>query len=152
MWSFATANMTHFLKTYFIYEVLPAYTDLSFTRLLLMGARKGVRWPGTGDRGGWVPRGADNPTCVPCKSSAVHCHAISPVLQPILKEETWIQNILIFKTIKGWWDGSAVKSTDCSSKGPEFKSQQPHGGLQPSIMRSDTLFWCIWRQLQCTNV
>ena len=37
---------------------------------------------------------------------------------------------------------SAVKSTDCSSEGPEFKSQQPHGGSQPSVMRSDTLFWC----------
>jgi hypothetical protein len=34
--------------------------------------------------------------------------------------------------------------TDCSSKGPEFKSQQPHGGSQPSIMRSDNaLFWCV---------
>jgi hypothetical protein len=37
----------------------------------------------------------------------------------------------------GWRDGSAVKSTDCSSEGPEFKSQQPHGGSQPSVMRSD---------------
>jgi hypothetical protein len=27
-----------------------------------------------------------------------------------------------------------VKSTDCSSEGPEFKSQQPHGGSQPSVM------------------
>jgi hypothetical protein len=36
----------------------------------------------------------------------------------------------------GWRDGSAVKSTDCSSRGPEFKSQQPHGGSQPSRMRS----------------
>jgi hypothetical protein len=26
-----------------------------------------------------------------------------------------------------------VKSTDCSSEGPEFKSQQPHGGLPPSV-------------------
>jgi hypothetical protein len=34
----------------------------------------------------------------------------------------------------GWRDGSAVKTTDCSSKGPEFKSQQPHGGSQPSVM------------------
>jgi hypothetical protein len=34
----------------------------------------------------------------------------------------------------GWRDGSAVKSTDCSSKGPEFKSQQPHGGSQPSVI------------------
>jgi hypothetical protein len=31
------------------------------------------------------------------------------------------------------------KSTDCSSEGPEFKYQQPHGGSQPSIMRSNTL-------------
>jgi hypothetical protein len=30
------------------------------------------------------------------------------------------------KTPEGWRDGSAVKSTDCSSEGPEFKSQQPH--------------------------
>ena len=43
----------------------------------------------------------------------------------------------------GWRDGSAVKSTDCSSKGPEFKSQQPHGGSQPSVMRSDALFWSV---------
>jgi hypothetical protein len=36
-------------------------------------------------------------------------------------------------------DGSVIKSTDCSSEGPEFKSQQPHGGSQPSVMRSDAL-------------
>jgi hypothetical protein len=29
---------------------------------------------------------------------------------------------------RGWQDGSAFKSTDCSSRGSEFKSQQPHGG------------------------
>jgi hypothetical protein len=29
-----------------------------------------------------------------------------------------------------------VKSTDCSSRGPEFKSQQPHGGSQPSVKGS----------------
>jgi hypothetical protein len=40
--------------------------------------------------------------------------------------------------------------TDCSFQGPEFKSQQPHGdGSQPPIMKSDTLFWCVWSQLQC---
>ena len=26
-------------------------------------------------------------------------------------------------------------------KGPEFNSRQPHGGSQPSVMRSDALFW-----------
>jgi hypothetical protein len=44
---------------------------------------------------------------------------------------------------KGWRDGSAVKSTDCSSRGPEFNSQHPHGGSQPSIMGFDNLFWCV---------
>ena len=34
-------------------------------------------------------------------------------------------------------DGSVVKSTDCSSGGPECNSQQPHGGSQPSVMESD---------------
>jgi hypothetical protein len=42
-----------------------------------------------------------------------------------------------------WRDGSAVKSTDCSSRGSEFNSQQPHGGSQPSVMGSDALFWCV---------
>jgi hypothetical protein len=46
-------------------------------------------------------------------------------------------------TLKGWRNGSAVKSTDCCSRGPEFKSQQPHGGSQPSLMRSDALFWGV---------
>jgi hypothetical protein len=36
-----------------------------------------------------------------------------------------------------------VRAPDCSSKGPEFKSQQPHGGSQPSVTRSDALFWCV---------
>jgi hypothetical protein len=34
-----------------------------------------------------------------------------------------------------------VKSTDCSSRDPEFNSQQSHGGSQLSVMRSDALFW-----------
>jgi hypothetical protein len=45
------------------------------------------------------------------------------------------------KNNKGWRDGSAVKNTDCSSEGPEFNSQQPHDGSQPSLTRSDSLFW-----------
>ena len=34
-----------------------------------------------------------------------------------------------------------VKSTDCSSRGPEFNPQEPHGGSQPPVMGSDDLFW-----------
>jgi hypothetical protein len=29
-----------------------------------------------------------------------------------------------------------VKSIDCSARGPEFNPQQPHDGLQPSVMGS----------------
>jgi hypothetical protein len=43
----------------------------------------------------------------------------------------------------GWRDGSAVKSTDCSSRGPEFNSRQPHGGSQPSVIGSNAFFWCV---------
>jgi hypothetical protein len=52
----------------------------------------------------------------------------------------------------GWRDGLVVKSTVCSSRGPEFNSQQPYDGSQPSVMRSDALFWCAWRQRECTHI
>jgi hypothetical protein len=45
---------------------------------------------------------------------------------------------------QGWKDGSAVKkSTGCSSEGPEFNSQQPNGGSQPSVTESNALFWHV---------
>jgi hypothetical protein len=56
----------------------------------------------------------------------------------------------------GWRDGSMVKSTDCSFRSPEFNSQKPHGGSQPSVMRSDTLmgsdalFLCVLRESEET--
>ena len=50
-----------------------------------------------------------------------------------------------------WRDGSVVKSTDCSSRGPEFNSQQSHGGSQPSAMGSNALFWCVCGWLQWTH-
>jgi hypothetical protein len=43
-----------------------------------------------------------------------------------------------------WRDGSVVNSTDFSSRGPKFNSQQPHGGSQPSVMRLDALLWCVY--------
>jgi hypothetical protein len=49
------------------------------------------------------------------------------------------------KKTKSWAGEMAqwVRAPDCSSEGPEFKSQQPHGGSQPSVTRSDSLFWCV---------
>ena len=38
------------------------------------------------------------------------------------------------KPFQGCRDGSVVMSTACSSRGPEFNSQQPHGGPQPSVI------------------
>jgi hypothetical protein len=37
----------------------------------------------------------------------------------------------LIRNFLGWRDDSVIKSTDCSSKGLEFSSQQPHGGSQP---------------------
>jgi hypothetical protein len=45
--------------------------------------------------------------------------------------------------LRGWRDGSVVKRTDCSFRGPEFSSQPPHGVSQPSIMGPNNLFWCV---------
>jgi len=36
-----------------------------------------------------------------------------------------------------------LRAPDCSSRGHEFNSQQPHLGSQPSVKRSGALFWCI---------
>jgi hypothetical protein len=34
----------------------------------------------------------------------------------------------------------------CSSRDPEFISQQPQGSSQPSVMGPNALFWCAWSQ------
>ena len=77
---------------------------------------------------------------------------------PIIKELTWYvlidkwilaQKLRISKIqfakhmkLKKEADEMAqwVTAPDCTIKGLEFKSQQPHGGSQPSVMRLDTLF------------
>ena len=64
-----------------------------------------------------------------------------------------VYNKLFYKSCPGGWrDGSDVKSTNCFSRGPEFNSQQPHGGSQPSVMGYNTLLWCIWREQWCTHI
>jgi hypothetical protein len=41
---------------------------------------------------------------------------------------------------RGCRAGSELRALTANSEDPEFKSQQPHGGSQPSIMRCDALF------------
>jgi hypothetical protein len=61
-------------------------------------------------------------------------------IDPVSKNKTK-QNKQTKTCLRRWRDGLAVKSTDCSSRGAEFNSQQPHGGSQPSVMGSDAHFW-----------
>jgi hypothetical protein len=42
-------------------------------------------------------------------------------------------HFLRWSSSEDWRDGSEVKSTDCSFKGPGFASQHPHGGSQLSV-------------------
>jgi hypothetical protein len=54
-----------------------------------------------------------------------------------MKEKIYIYIILFRTRVKmGAGDDSVVKSTDYSSRGPEFNSLQLHGGSQPSVMGS----------------
>jgi hypothetical protein len=60
-------------------------------------------------------------------------------MRPCLKNTKLFSHL---KDILGRWrDCSVVKSTVCSSRGLDFNSQQPHGGSQPFVIRSDALFW-----------
>jgi hypothetical protein len=62
------------------------------------------------------------------------------------KKQHWLDYILKTSNIipgRGLERWLSVRSTGCSSRGPEFKSQQPHGGSQPSVTRSDSLFWSV---------
>jgi hypothetical protein len=72
-------------------------------------------------------------------------HACNNPLINTSSPSCWLKLFSVAKTrfdFMGWRDGSAVKSTNCSSRGPEFNSQQTHGDSQPSVMRSGVLF-CV---------
>jgi hypothetical protein len=60
-----------------------------------------------------------------CLKTAIYSHKIS---ESFFKKFKHFKHAVPLKEIQGWRDGSVVKSTDCSSRGPEFKSQQPHCG------------------------
>jgi len=48
------------------------------------------------------------------------------------------------KTIMGAREmAQRLRAPDYSSRGPEFNSQQPHGGSRTSVKRSNALFWCV---------
>lgn len=69
----------------------------------------------------------------------IHPAKLSTIIERERKTSHNINSLKYF--ILGWWDGSAIKNTGCSCRAPEFNSQEPHYDLQPSIKRSDALFW-----------
>jgi hypothetical protein len=97
--------------------------------------------------------------------TSTHCVALAglnyqgllPWASSVLGSKWWpcpaFGYVVLESVSEGWRDGSAVKSIECSSRDPEFKSHQPHGGSQPSVMGSDALFWSVWRGvLRCTHI
>jgi hypothetical protein len=60
---------------------------------------------------------------------------------PVLTCALWHPGKMLQK--RSWRDGSAVKNTDCSYRGPEFNSQQPHCGSQLSVTGYNDLLWCV---------
>jgi hypothetical protein len=50
----------------------------------------------------------------------------------LVKERIILSLIFILKKSGAGEMAQWVRAPDCSSKGQEFKSQQPHGGSQPS--------------------
>ena len=63
-------------------------------------------------------------------------------LSRVNKNSIILMQVIIVPTKNTFGEGLR-DSTDCSSTGPEFNSQQPHSGLQSSVMGSDALFWCV---------
>ena len=67
---------------------------------------------------------------------------------------TLMRSSIIF-IIKIWEFGAGEKAQwlRALTALPEvLNSQQPHGGSQPPVMESNALFWCVWRQQQCTHI
>ena len=60
-----------------------------------------------------------------------NCHYHSLCKQ---RTKNYLVSFGVKNHLRGWKDGSVVKSIACSSKSPEFNSRQPHSSSQPSVM------------------
>jgi hypothetical protein len=66
------------------------------------------------------------------------------VVNAITTINSWTRRfILSYSLFPAHHEGKSWQEPVYSSEGPKFKSQQPHGGSQPPVMRSDALFWCV---------
>uniref|UniRef100_A0A8C6ICI9 Uncharacterized protein n=1 Tax=Mus spicilegus TaxID=10103 RepID=A0A8C6ICI9_MUSSI len=70
---------------------------------------------------------------------AVHQHTLHHRLRQVAGPGAGTVHLL-----RGTPSPQALHRPATAARGPPpFKSQQPHGGSQPPLMRSDTLFWCV---------
>jgi hypothetical protein len=91
----------------------------------------------------WVGRNKSGRRVVVCLIHTIYTHGTISCNFSMYTTGVCLKEYSLLRCmVEGWQDGSVGKSSDCSSEGPEFKSQQPHGGSQPPIMRSDALF-CV---------
>jgi hypothetical protein len=81
-----------------------------------------------------------SPQCFEPRGHGAHAGSLSRIC--ILP---WsLRTLLVSKTIPGAGEMAQwVRAPDCSSEDPKFKFQQPHGGSQPPVKRSDSLFWSV---------
>jgi hypothetical protein len=73
----------------------------------------------------------------------------APALHPPLMAKIFTVSTLKRRRLKNNfnWAGETaeqLKSTDCSSRGPKFNSQQPHGGSKPFVMGCPLLVCLIY--------
>jgi hypothetical protein len=57
--------------------------------------------------------------------------------------------------MQGWRNGSAVKSTGCSSRGPEFRSQQTYHHMAHSHLQSNLMPCCgmqVYTQIEHSHI
>ena len=119
---------------------------------LSMQIKEKLFQPGCGDGGGCPLTFIPSTWSVGKRQTDLWVQGQSSLQSEFQDSQGYTEKPCLEKPKPGWRGGSVVKSTDCSSSGPEFNSQHPHGDLPPSTMGSDALFWCVWRQLQCTHI
>ena len=71
------------------------------------------------------PYGSPETSVTPVSRDLMSASGFWGTRQMYLQPLAHIYKINLRKLIEGWRNGSVVKSIDCSSRGPEFSSQQP---------------------------
>jgi hypothetical protein len=61
----------------------------------------------------------------------------------LTKTDRSLNSFAMARKKKSLRNQKVIRSTDCSSRGPEFNSQQKHGGSQTFVIGCNDLLWCV---------